>query len=1061
MSEQQEAGEGSEPQQQQQQQQQQQPKVPRNNNGPKTSNPKGPRMNQKPYSGNQGTHPSNNNGNNGNNNSNNNRYNKNGHYKNNRNNAPHSGNMQNMQWGYGSYNMAAQPQFYPSYGYGYMPPMAGQGYNPATATATPNTGASAAAPSGSASPVENAATPLASSTTPVSKKIEITNRSGEHVDLNAIHSQHVSSVGSPNPMPQSPKKEPTPVPSSVTLEIAAPVPSTPEPQPEPPKEPSADELLKMRFLEQVRLRKAMRAQKKTGETPQAAPTQETAPEAAKPSTSEPIETVVEEAPKAQEAPKVEAEAPKAEEASKAEEGSKVEEATDTKSADLEEKLPENANEEQVTSTEETHDPKSEVESQQKPELKPESEAQPIHDDTVEKSEPVEEEASLEPAKPLTFAEKLRLKNKIPAKTEAIEPEGSTEQAATEPAMSEDEMKESANTEEPLKVEESVQIEEPAIASPAIEEAEPNADEPTEQAETSTEAKEEHIEEGADELKKSAEEEQDAADVDDGRMTMTELLSKLDEMKPVDDVYSFEYPEGIEAPDARHKKDSVKYTYGPTFLLQFQDKVNIRPDAEWRKNVASKIVIPPGTVRQGGRARGDSKFGPGANFKKSGSMRGMDGRSNSRSNSKRKSKKMGDDRKSNRAYTSRKDREKMAEEEALKALEEAAPLIPSANRWVPKSKQKKVEKKLAPDGVTELLEKEEAERKMKSLLNKLTLEKFDSISDEIIAIADQSKWETDCVTLKVVIEEIFLKACDEPHWSSMYAQLCGKVVKDMDPEIKEEGNEGKTGPKLVLHYLVDRCHAEFQKGWSDKLPTKEDGSPLEPEMMSDEYYKMAAAKRRGLGLVRLIGFLYRSHLLTAKMMFECFRRLMKDLADSPTEETLESVLELLNTVGEQFEGDRLVQQSGSLEGSTVLDQLFYMLDKVTEGNEISSRIKFKLIDMKELREVKNWNNAKGDEGPKTIQQIHEEEAAKKAMEERERKYKGSSRSGSRRNNSNTSMGNRSNSRREPVSATKDSFISTRSSSLRHVQNAAKEETPQKKSAVNMFDALMGAESDDDE
>lgn len=405
---------------------------------------------------------------------------------------------------------------------------------------------------------------------------------------------------------------------------------------------------------------------------------------------------------------------------------------------------------------------------------------------------------------------------------------------------------------------------------------------------------------------------------------------------------------------------------------------------------------------------------------------------------------------------------MAEEDD-KPKEDVAPLIPSANRWVPKSKQKKTEKKFAPDGVTELLNKEEAQRKMKSLLNKLTLEKFDPISEEIIKIADQSKWETDCETLKVVIEEIFMKACDEPHWSSMYAQLCGKVVKDMDPEIKEEGNEGKAGPKLVLHYLVDRCHAEFQKGWTDKLPTKEDGSPLEPEMMSDEYYQMAAAKRRGLGLVRLIGFLYRSHLLTAKMMFECFRRLMKDLADSPTEETLESVIELLNTVGEQFEKDRLVQPSGSLEGSTVLDQLFYMLDKITESSEISSRIKFKLVDMKELREVKHWNSTKRDEGPKTIQQIHEEEAAKKAMEERERKMKGSSRSGSRRNNSNSMMGNRSNSRREPVSVSKDSFISTRSSSLRHVQSAApaKEETPAQKTAVNMFDALMGAESDDDE
>ena len=91
--------------------------------------------------------------------------------------------------------------------------------------------------------------------------------------------------------------------------------------------------------------------------------------------------------------------------------------------------------------------------------------------------------------------------------------------------------------------------------------------------------------------------------------------------------------------------------------------------------------------------------------------------------------------------------------------------------------------------------------MKSLLNKLTLEMFDPISADILKIANQSKWETQGETLKVVIEEVFHKACDEPHWSSMYAQLCGKLVKDLDPEIKDEENEGKTGPKLSYSSLL--------------------------------------------------------------------------------------------------------------------------------------------------------------------------------------------------------------------------------------------------------------------
>lgn len=290
---------------------------------------------------------------------------------------------------------------------------------------------------------------------------------------------------------------------------------------------------------------------------------------------------------------------------------------------------------------------------------------------------------------------------------------------------------------------------------------------------------------------------------------------------------------------------------------------------------------------------------------------------------------------------------------------------------------------------------------------------------------------------------------------MYAQLCGKVVKDLDPNIKDKENEGKNGPKLVLHYLVARCHEEFEKGWADKLPAGEDGNPLEPEMMSDEYYIAAAAKRRGLGLVRFIGYLYCLNLLTGKMMFECFRRLMKDLNNDPSEETLESVIELLNTVGEQFEHDKFVTPQATLEGSVLLDNLFMLLQHIIDGGTISNRIKFKLIDVKELREIKHWNSAKKDAGPKTIQQIHQEE-------EQLRQKKNSQRSNSRFNNHNQSNSNRySSNRRNMQNTQRDSFASTKTGSFRNNQrNARKVEEVSQAPRANMFDALMNNDGDSD-
>mgnify|MGYP003365663018 CR=1 FL=1 len=548
--------------------------------------------------------------------------------------------------------------------------------------------------------------------------------------------------------------------------------------------------------------------------------------------------------------------------------------------------------------------------------------------------------------------------------------------------------------------------------------------------------------------------------DSNRLTITEMLERLKNVPAIENVYDFAYPEPFKPSETQYKKEHLKYTYGPLFLLQFKDRVNAIPDSEWIESTKSKIVIPVGT---------NSRMKGRDNSKRNQSMRNNDDRMTSRDSSRRQSKRF-DDRRSNRtAYTSRRDRERAGmntnregNSAHEKPKEEVAPFVPTANRWVPKSRQKKTEKKFAPDGVTELLTEEEVISKMKSLLNKLTLEKFDTISSDILDIGNLSKWETKGETLQTVIQQIFNKATDEPYWSSMYAQLCGKLVKELDPEITDGDQPGKSGPKLILHYLVDICHTEFEKGWIDKLPTNEDGSPLEPEMMSDEYYEAAKAKRRGLGLVRFIGFLYRLNLLSGKMMFECFRRLMKDLTDNPSEEVLESVIELLTTVGEQFESDSFNVGKGTLEGSVLLDSLFGIMNNIINEDKVSSRIKFKLVDIKELREDKNWNSEKKDAGPKTIQEIHrEDEIARQLKNSRTPTQRRGTNNQYNNNNSNYSRQNNYGTNRNRRDAPRDSFTAARTSSSRYNRRStpAKEEQKSQPVQTNRFSALMHDNDDE--
>ena len=98
-----------------------------------------------------------------------------------------------------------------------------------------------------------------------------------------------------------------------------------------------------------------------------------------------------------------------------------------------------------------------------------------------------------------------------------------------------------------------------------------------------------------------------------------------------------------------------------------------------------------------------------------------------------------------------------------------PLEKSFNRWVPSTQRAAVE----TDTLKIVM------GKVRALLSKLTIEKFDSISDQIIAWTNKSK---DGRTLNQVIGLIFEKAIDEPKRSEMYALLCHTMMMGISPEI---------------------------------------------------------------------------------------------------------------------------------------------------------------------------------------------------------------------------------------------------------------------------------------
>ncbi|KAL0571793.1 hypothetical protein V5O48_010167 [Marasmius crinis-equi] len=332
------------------------------------------------------------------------------------------------------------------------------------------------------------------------------------------------------------------------------------------------------------------------------------------------------------------------------------------------------------------------------------------------------------------------------------------------------------------------------------------------------------------------------------------------------------------------------------------------------------------------------------------------------------------------------------------LEPVAPLQVTENRWDRKTL-----------GAVSQDSPEVVDRKVKGLLNKITMEKFDSISDQIIAWANKSEKEKDGRTLIQVIRLVFEKATDEATFSEMYARLCRKMMEQISPQVQDDGiknAEGKpiAGGQLFRKYLLNRCQEDFERGWVAKETTaaaaaakskedqavkagteKKEGEDDEVALYSDEYYAAQKAKRQGLGLIRFIGELFKLQMLTERIMHECVKKLLGNV-ENPEEEEIESLCKLLTTVGQSLDTPK---------ARAHMDVYFSRMKELTKSLNVSSRMQFMLQDVIELRERK-WASRNTVAAPTTLKNIHEQAAkADLASKDAYKHQPSMSRTGSRR------------------------------------------------------------------
>lgn len=214
---------------------------------------------------------------------------------------------------------------------------------------------------------------------------------------------------------------------------------------------------------------------------------------------------------------------------------------------------------------------------------------------------------------------------------------------------------------------------------------------------------------------------------------------------------------------------------------------------------------------------------------------------------------------------------------------------------------------APELVTDAVNK-----RVNALLDNLNVNNFGTISDEIIDWANKSESELDGFTLTQVLRIVYANALDASS-PMIYARLCRKMMDNISDNVQIDGLRGRDGKpiaggQLFRRYLLNRVQADFECCWGLKgagpaafrlKPSEDIGTAKKDAMrgvedpFSANYYTPETVVERVLGLVRLIGELFKLQMITERIMHECIQQLIKDGG----EPGLESVCGLMRTVGQ--------------------------------------------------------------------------------------------------------------------------------------------------------------------
>jgi len=242
--------------------------------------------------------------------------------------------------------------------------------------------------------------------------------------------------------------------------------------------------------------------------------------------------------------------------------------------------------------------------------------------------------------------------------------------------------------------------------------------------------------------------------------------------------------------------------------------------------------------------------------------------------------------------------------------------------------------------------ENVTRAARSILNKLTIEKFDPLFEQLCGCGIKEPQH-----ISILMQEIFDKATTQSHFIPMYAELCVKLEKDARiVAVVEETGQLHNFRRLLLN----ECQGVFEQLFE---------SPDAAKVDEDSVFRR---KQQALGNMKLIGNLLVQGMLDSDLFPGCCEELLRKHSQCP--EALESLVALIMVASPKFD-------KSSCQHYKRLQQIFSHMGLLSKDKAVAPRLRFLIRDALDARAA-GWpsHNATRERAPSKLEDVRNAIAA---------------------------------------------------------------------------------------